>query len=213
MNRQSLPGLKYSLKTLLMALALSAIVIWISTGLYGRVRTFVAVRGLLNKGGTALIKADATTPRSDDFMIVTENDTNALLLSIQSIEHIDFTGVKTVQDSDLSQLRDLPNLKLLSLGYSRIGDKSLEIVGQCHNLVSLGIEGTSVTDSGVAALLSLEKLVELDLENTDVSDSAIETLLRMQQLKFLYVSGTQMTDEGVTALRRGLPNCVIEHRY
>lgn len=125
------------------------------------------------------------------------------------IRHVDFTGL-IITDKDLRVLSQLPNITLLSLGYTELTDKGLAVVANLKHLKSLGLENTQISDDGIASLEGLESLEELNLDGTRVSDRCLASLAKLRQLRYLYVSHTQVSEDGVAWLRNALPNCSIE---
>jgi hypothetical protein len=85
-------------------------------------------------------------------------------------------------DADIAALRDLPNLLLLAL------------------------RNTKVTDVSISQIAKFRTLKTLALRDTKISDACIPELGRMTWLKQLEIDKTQITAEGLKKLQALLPN-------
>lgn len=118
-----------------------------------------------------------------------------------------------VKDSELPQLKDMPNLVELDLGGTQITDAGLVHVKGLSNLARLHLEKTKITDPGLANLKGLEKLTYLNLYGTAVGDAGLEHLKRLKNLKKLYLWQTEVTDEGAKLLQAALPEVMISRGW
>jgi hypothetical protein len=64
----------------------------------------------------------------------------------------------------------------LNFDYTTVSDKGMELLKQLPNLKELSLDHTMVTDHGVSALGSIGTLQSLDLYHTTVSKKAYEGL-------------------------------------
>lgn len=67
-----------------------------------------------------------------------------------------------VTDKGLKQIAALPELRILSLHYTKITDRSIRQILQLKHLEWLNVSGTAVTASGLATLAQLPKLPMID---------------------------------------------------
>lgn len=77
-------------------------------------------------------------------------------------------------------------------------------------LKGLTIKFSKVTDAGLIHLRQFSQLQDLPLETAGITDAGLEQLKDFTQLKVLNLKGTKVTDAGVQALRQALPNVKVE---
>ncbi len=92
----------------------------------------------------------------------------------------------TVTNDELVHMKDLTELRYVSLS------------------------DTAVTDAGLEHLNGLTGLHFLDLSGTQITDAALVHLQDMSELQYLWLNDTQVTDSGVNELKLELVKCVIQ---
>ena len=92
-----------------------------------------------------------------------------------------------IEDDDLLNLGQLPELNAAELGY------------------------TQLTDRGIARIRDYQSLEYVFLWGTRITDRAIGTLIQMPWLRLVNVSHTQITRGGFDKLRESLANCLVSH--
>jgi hypothetical protein len=92
-----------------------------------------------------------------------------------------------------------------------IDDSLLKCIRNVPDLKQLSLSRTNIGDPGVVHIASLTDLETLDISGTDVSDASIPLFKRMRKLKELRLFSTQITDKGATDLKQALPQLTIEH--
>ena len=97
-------------------------------------------------------------------------------------------GGTTISDSDLMHLKNLTELKRLSLDYTNIGD--ITHLKNLAELEHLSLNATNVSD--ITVLANMPKLTTLSLSNTNISD--ITPLLNLTKLKYLDLSDNNISD-------------------
>jgi hypothetical protein len=90
------------------------------------------------------------------------------------------------KDADLTHLKHLTKLRILSL------------------------DGDQFTDAGMEHLEGLVSLQCLYLESAQITDAGIKHLTGLNQLQELRLTRTGVTDAGLRELRKSLSNCEIE---
>jgi hypothetical protein len=115
-----------------------------------------------------------------------------------------------VTDSDLEYLKDLGNLRELTLENVDITDVGIERLSHLKGLIRLELEGTKVTDAGLVHLSHLKSLTRLGLKGTKVTDAGITHLCGLSQLKSVNFYRTRVDSIGVEELNRALPQCTVE---
>jgi len=146
------------------------------------------------------------------------------LLTLPKLSKIYFERA-SAPDSNYQMLTRFPHLTTLSLRWSNISSKQVEIVSHCKNLDDLNLsrngnvddscmkylsrlsklsmlnlELTSVTDSGLAALAKCPNISILNLNHTNVSDLGLKHLLALKKLTSLDLNNTKATIGGLTML-------------
>jgi hypothetical protein len=116
-----------------------------------------------------------------------------------------------ITDDGLAHLRCLNQLQQLYLDHTRITDAGLENLKGLNQLQELHLSGnTEITDAGIENLKGLNHLKILSLASTQVMDAGLDNLKALSQLQELDLGGTRgVTDEGVKRLQQALPNCKV----
>jgi hypothetical protein len=144
----------------------------------------------------------------DDFFVVTAVMVNEKWEKAAGEEaEVVFSGWDEFGDVEATYLKELPNLKVLSLSNTQVSDAGLEQLKRLANLKILWLDNTQVSDAGLEHLEGLTNLERLSLRNTQVSAAGLERLEGLTSLNVLNVKETQVTHEGVKKLRAALPNC------
>ncbi|MBL7735847.1 MAG: hypothetical protein JNL51_10325, partial [Chitinophagaceae bacterium] len=101
-------------------------------------------------------------------------------------------------------------LAWIKLGNTKIGDASMEILGQCINLTRLNLSHTRITDKGLSYLAPLNQLQSLNLVGTSVTASGIAALKEWKNLQSLYLYHTNIQREDWAELKRLFPNVILD---
>lgn len=101
-------------------------------------------------------------------------------------------------------LRGLPELVELNVGGTQVTDDSLKELGSLPKLATFLAYATSIGDEGAAQLLG-SKLTTLALGRSRLTDHGLESLSQISSLTSLDVSHTGVTDRGLALIAR-LPN-------
>jgi hypothetical protein len=120
-----------------------------------------------------------------------------------------------VTDKGLRVLRDLPNVRHISLEYSDpkktkptglpaptrfITDAGMAYVGSLTQIQSLHLRGLPITDAGLQSLAGLTGVHVLYLDRTQVRGPGLTHLSSIRQLMALNLSGSAVTDQGLSYL-------------
>lgn len=101
-------------------------------------------------------------------------------------------------------LKDLPNLRQLSVGGAPITDESLANLAGMQWLDSIDLSYTPVGDAGLIHLRSLSHVHDLRLDHTNVGDASIPTLLAMR-LQQVSLAATKVSPQGLHRLKASIP--------
>jgi hypothetical protein len=104
-------------------------------------------------------------------------------------------------DDDLAILRDLPDLRELTLmNRTRIADGSLRNLSALPRLEVLALNGTKIDGSGLANIRYPQRITGLSLHDAPVTDEALAYVGKMSNLKWLCLLNTRITDSGLSHL-------------
>jgi hypothetical protein len=141
-------------------------------------------------------------------------DVDAVLPELCELRHLQsvYMAHTALTDTQVRQLRDLPELRSLSFLACPLNEAQLKIVVRARGLHLLNLCDTPITDVALAELARLPDLKELILEGATVTDAGLRHLEEMQGLQDLHLLRCpNVTDEGVARLRKVLPNCKVRH--
>ena len=149
------------------------------------------------------------------------------------LEHDQMLTNNHFTDADLENIRDMPQVEVLSIGLSDVTDaglwhlegfghlRHLELFGtkatdaglghlaKLGQLQELNLWETQVTDAGLPYLAGLNQLRRLNLNETQVTDAGLRHLVGLRHLETLNLYGTKVSDAGIAKLQRALPDCKI----
>jgi hypothetical protein len=113
----------------------------------------------------------------------------------------------------LKKLKQLPQVKSLSLGGPEIDAAALAHVAGLTQLRALSVGGDMVTDQGMKSVGQLTQLEELSVASTKVTDEGMKSIGRLSKLRQLHLFCTALTDTGVKELHglTGIEQLSITH--
>ena len=113
-----------------------------------------------------------------------------------------------ITDDGIRHLANLPNLKKLQLGGTKVTGRRLF---ELSNLTWLRLDSTPVTDQALASITYLEALEQLYLDGTQISDKGLQNLRpdRLGYLRVLNLHNTQVTAQGLAKLKKNFPELAI----
>ena len=102
----------------------------------------------------------------------------------RGLESLVLMYCRDTTDAATEQIQTLPNLKKYHAGYTRITDRTLELLSRMKSLEELSFEGCqSITDAGLASLATLPRLREISAGNcanvTRAGASAFASTIRV----------------------------------
>jgi hypothetical protein len=122
-----------------------------------------------------------------------------------SVQYVSFFG-DTFSDAELDRLQghfaDLPGLRSLRFGHTRVSDRGLKRLEGLTDLWQLDLSDYRVTDAGLQHLGGLTGLEVLHLDRTDVTDAGLAELEALPRLRVLGLAGCRITDRGLLHLGR-----------
>lgn len=133
-------------------------------------------------------------------LAVTAAGANIILNQAGSVEVVELEGC-AFPDALLEVLADLPRLKHLKIGHTKVSDSGLRFLRPLTGLESLALIQTQVSDAGLVHLEGLRNLKSLTLHNAPVKDAGMKSLARLESLQQLDLESTQVGDAGLAELR------------
>ena len=146
-----------------------------------------------------LTASDAAT--GDLFGCCSDIDVDTVVAACEQLQWLDLSFTQ-VTDEGVGSMRNLKNLRQLSLERTRVTDNSLDMIASFSELEELDLSGTAVTDAGVAKLARLQNLKVLWLTNTTVTDEVLTTLKSLKNLEQSDVDGTQVSEAAWSEFRK-----------
>jgi hypothetical protein len=129
---------------------------------------------------------------------------------IQLIVDLNNTSVGDEQFARLQRVPGFKHVEILGLEWTRITDRSLEVLEGYPGLITLNLSRTGVTDTGMESLAKLPALNSISLSGTTLTDAGLDSLIRNRQyLVSIDVTRTQVTAEGLRRLRKAFPQVYI----
>ncbi|MFH2012638.1 MAG: hypothetical protein ABIJ37_08075 [Pseudomonadota bacterium] len=130
------------------------------------------------------------------------------LISNENMRHIkvltkleELTLPRWTNDSGLSNVAGLTNLKILSIGITNVTDAGMVYLKDLNSLESIGLHGTKITGEGLKYLKG-KNLSILGLNQTNIGDADMEIIGTFTNLKSLYLVGTKITDASIPHLKK-----------
>ena len=140
---------------------------------------------------------------------------------------------KNVTDDAMRYVAKIPNVSILSLDASPVGDEGIQHLRGLKGLRILWMRDTRVTDAGLAYLVGFPQLewvtlgqtkvtdnglkhlqniplTNLGLNRTAITDAGLEYLKAMPYLTSVWLDGSKVTEQGVKALQQQRPDLRIK---
>ena len=154
-------------------------------------------------GGKAVI--DPKLPAAGRVSAKFESATNAVLTNLKKAPQIgalDVFDATHCTETGFSALKQLPNLRKLTLGKSALSAGSVNTIGQCTELRTLYLPSSGLTDTELAGLKNLTHLEALDIsDNLQVTDKGMAIVKGLERLQLLTLGKTGITDKGLMELK------------
>lgn len=133
--------------------------------------------------------------------------TDATLLNLRElteVKHLTLSGTE-ITDAGLSNLEPLTKLEVLWINAPKISDEGLAHLARLTQLRMLVIQPSQITDSGLVHLQGLTRLKSLNLANSNVTDAGLVHLESLKQLRELLLTNLSPAAPGAKALQQSLP--------
>ena len=120
-------------------------------------------------------------------------------------------GTSLITDQGLSRIRNLINMRRLSLEGADITDQGLSYLVDFNDLEYLRLSDAPIDDKAFTHLEGFTRLRELRLDGTNVSDAGLDQLTAMNSLLFLDLRRTRVSRAGFDRLKRARPDVSIKY--
>jgi internalin A len=118
-----------------------------------------------------------------------------LLLESPTPVYLNLNQCPSISDAGVAHLKDVPTLRRLALGGTKVTDAGLKTIGGLTQLDELYLSGDAITDAGVAHLAKLTKLKKLSVYSKAVTDAAFAHLADMTEMEELHVGSRYDFDD------------------
>jgi hypothetical protein len=136
------------------------------------------------------------------------------LAAWKRLEGLNLHNCAKITDAGLAHLKELPNLRDLTLlqenaGTMPVTDAGLAHVADLQQLQELWLARIPVTDAGLEHVSRLSQLRQLRITGISITDDGIAQLQGLKSLESLSLRNTKVTEEGINALCEELPDCLV----
>jgi hypothetical protein len=201
--RRARPRLQLRLRTLLLGMAISAVIGGHFVNRFYRQQR--AVQMVTRHGGQIVYRRADTTAGHGGRWFRPPRNVGWLLRDVEEVTLF----FAAVEDKELGALRHCSGLKRLNLDYTSIGDRGLAELVDLPRLEWLDLKGTLVTDAGVASIVRLPRLESLILDGLDLSDEGLRQLHDTTSLRYVSVRNTHVSQLGLDRFQQAHPQCLI----
>jgi internalin A len=200
-------GVRYSLRLLLLAMAVIAVLLaWIGPRWRLRQAEMQVAQKLTASGGhvaflfpgepegnrIVALYLDHSGVKDDDLKLVNR-------LPRLRLVHLAGTGVSGV---GIERVCRLPDLEWLDVSRNDLSQANLESFAKCQRLRQLELASTGVTDEHLARIEPLVGLESLDLSNNaTVTADGMAHIAKLSNLRLLQLNFTGVTESGLTHLK------------
>lgn len=154
--------------------------------------------GILGTGLKYFAKLNSLKRLRVDNTHVGDNEL-AYLSGLPSLQSLNLWMTPTT-DAGMVHVGKITSLKELVLGRG-VGDEGLSHLKNLVNLRWLSVGNQSISDEGLSHLAALTQMETLYLRDTQVSDAGLVYLKNMAKLKTLSLIGTRVTEKGLVHLQ------------
>jgi uncharacterized membrane protein len=124
---------------------------------------------------------------------------------------VNFVTATTAADTLVKNLQPLKKQVIsLKLDQARINDSSLTAVADLTNLRRLQLSNTSISDAGIKKLSKLKDLTSLNLVGTPVTAKGVIQLCDLKELKYIYLYKTSISQSEMEELRKNFPETTLD---
>ncbi len=116
------------------------------------------------------------------------------------ILHLNRNG-ENPDDNELAPLKDLKDLRILTLLYPTYGNRALAHVGRISSLELLTVANAKFSAGSLTQLEGLKNLRDVSIQNTPIGDASLAVVAQWPQLRELSIRNAKITDAGIEHLK------------
>lgn len=173
-----------------------------------------AVAAIEKLGGT--VEVDETRPGGPVVGVDLSRSavTDADLVLFEALPDLEVLDLRltSIGDAGVARLEATKALRFLNLFRTRLTDAGLGHLAGNAGLETLLVGGTQVTDDGVARLRAFPRLRKLSVFDTQVGDAGLEHLRGLSRLEILLLGKSRVTAAGRERISAALPNVRFEEK-
>src|SRR5262245_11514246 len=134
------------------------------------------------------------------------NDAEMLQLSeLPDLERLDLAHTR-ISDEGMLRLKSAPKIRDLNLFYSEwITDQGMTAIAGWKHLKRLNVRGTRISDATLALVSKMPWLEALDIAQTPTTDNGLDQLITLSHLKELAMGGGRRSGAVAPGLLKMLP--------
>lgn len=132
---------------------------------------------------------------------ITDRTVAALPVTIRGLT----LGDTKITDKSLGYLAARPELEYLDVISTGISDYGLEQLREHKHLHTLLASNNQIGDPGIKHLADVTSILRLELHHAKLTDAGLRQLSKLKRLQKLAISSTQITDESVKLIAESYP--------
>jgi len=165
---------------------------------------------VVSSAGSMTLKAYAASAgiRLERIILTTDPAYTPLAIA-RDLQVLTLKGPEVTDAGLAEQLKDRHGLQQLELVRTKVTDAGLAQLKELKDLRILSVWYTPILDAGLTQLKDLKNLTELCLNGTMLTDAGLENLKGLQRLQMLRIQNTKVTDTGLEKIFLSLPACTV----
>ncbi len=195
---------QFSLRTLVVVMLLVSLVL----GYWGYARRraqrqWEAVRTIREAGGDVNVNNEYIEDPSSDKSLMSElrHWRKRLEIECPAVTAIKVSLFNQSGKDIMPYLRDLPQLKEITLHGDWLDDEGMKGLSGCTNLIHLDIESDQITDVGVLGIAGNKNLQKLRVSSEQLTDRGMAVVAQLPKLESLVWPSANTTGNGLVHLR------------
>lgn len=160
----------------------------------------------------ATITPDVEQPlKKDDPAAVAALKKLGAKISLRPTGEVQSMGLQYTKftDKELALLDGVPNLEILDLTFTQIGEPTFKKLGTMKPLKLIVLDQTKISDELLANLADLPNLEVLSVKATTISGKGLQHLQKLPKLSMILINGTRVTSSELKQLEQAAPKVKV----
>jgi tRNA A-37 threonylcarbamoyl transferase component Bud32/Leucine-rich repeat (LRR) protein len=132
----------------------------------------------------------------------------ANLAPLSKLETLNLSKNSWLTEAGLKAISALPSLRILRLDKSGISDADLSAIKHLKNLSMLTLRYSQIGDKGVEHLVDTQ-IAQIDLQHSNITDKALESLAKMKALKEVGLHSCKVSEAAMDQLKKLRPDVKV----